>query len=99
VGQRNLRIISIEDLIVDRLNAYKFWRSGIDGLNALLLLEMGNPNGPRLLQRARQEDVEDALEAVQRINNEAIRKKLSRKAATFLLEEWMRASGRRKEPT
>ncbi len=94
VGQRTLRVISIEDLIIDRLCAYKFWRSGIDGLNTLLLLEMGGANEARLLQRARQEEVIDALEAVQRINNEVIRKKLSRKEATRLLEEWMRAQRR-----
>lgn len=95
VGRRTLRVISIEDLIVDRLNAYKFWRSGIDGLNALLLLEIGSPDEARLRQRAQQEDVEDALEAVQRINNEAVRKKLSRKEATNLLEGWIRAKRKR----
>lgn len=91
VGRRKLRVISVEDLVVDRLNAYKFWKSGIDGLNALLLMEMGAPNESRLRQRSLQEDVADALEAVQRINTEVIRKKLTREAATRLLEEWMSA--------
>jgi hypothetical protein len=95
VGRRTLRVISIEDLIVDRLNAYKFWRSGIDGLNTLLLLEMGAPNQARLLQRARQEDVADALEAVQRINDEVIRKKLPRKEATRLLKDWIESTKKR----
>ena len=33
-----IRIISIEDLIVDRLNAFKWWNSTIDGVSSLLLL-------------------------------------------------------------
>jgi hypothetical protein len=95
VGRRTLRVISIEDLIVDRLNAYKFWRSGIDGLNALLLLEMGIPDEVRLQKRARQEDVMDALEAVQRINDEVIRKKLTPEVATRLLKDWIGSKRKR----
>lgn len=33
-----IRVISIEDLIVDRLNAFKWWNSSIDGVSSLLLL-------------------------------------------------------------
>jgi len=35
-GQR-VRIISAEDLLVDRLGAWQYWRSSVDGVNALLL--------------------------------------------------------------
>ena len=49
VGTRSLRVISIEDLIVDRLCAYKFWQSGIDGVNALLLLEQSEIDPVRLV--------------------------------------------------
>jgi hypothetical protein len=32
-----VRIISAEDLLVDRLGAWEYWQSAVDGLNALLL--------------------------------------------------------------
>jgi hypothetical protein len=32
-----VRIISIEDLLVDRLGAWEYWRSSVDGANAFLL--------------------------------------------------------------
>jgi hypothetical protein len=35
-GQR-VRIISVEDLLVDRLGAWEYWRSSVDGANAYLL--------------------------------------------------------------
>lgn len=34
---RRLRIISVEDLLVDRLGAWEYWRSPVDGVNALLV--------------------------------------------------------------
>lgn len=84
-----LRIISTEDLIVDRLAAYKFWKSPEDGLAALYLLELGDIRLERLNARARQEDVKDALMALQSIYEETFRKKLSKKAATGKLESWL----------
>lgn len=35
-GER-IRIISPEDLLVDRLGAWQYWRSSVDGANAFLL--------------------------------------------------------------
>jgi len=35
-GQR-VHIISIEDLLVDRLGAWEYWKSSVDGVNAFLL--------------------------------------------------------------
>ncbi len=90
IGKKSLCIISIEDLIVDRLCAFKFWQSGIDGVNALLLLELGEAAEKRLLQRAYQDDVVDALEAVRKVREESIRKKLSQEQANQLLEAEMR---------
>lgn len=90
IHQHTLRIISIEDLIVDRLCAYKFWQSAIDGLNALLLLELGRAEEKRLLKRAEEDDVSDALRAVQQVREEAIRKNLSKPRANRLLEGRMR---------
>jgi hypothetical protein len=89
VGERSLHIISLEDLIIDRLCAFKFWRSAIDGVNALLLLELGQADQKRLLARAHEEDVHDALEAVQQIREEVIRKKVSTDEANKLLKAWM----------
>jgi len=87
VGTRIFRIISIEDLIVDRLNAFKFWKSLIDGANALMLLELGESDEKRLIKRAEEEDVLDTLIALQKIREEIIRKKLSRDEADNLLAE------------
>lgn len=35
-GQR-IRVIAAEDLLVDRLGAWEYWRSSVDGVNAYLL--------------------------------------------------------------
>ena len=40
-GQR-VRIISVEDLLVDRLGAWEYWQSSVDGVNALLLWRAQN---------------------------------------------------------
>lgn len=32
-----VRVISVEDLLVDRLGAWEYWRSSVDAVNALLL--------------------------------------------------------------
>lgn len=34
---RRIRVISVEDLLVDRLGAWEYWRSSVDGANAYLL--------------------------------------------------------------
>lgn len=86
-----LRIISCEDLVVDRLNAFKFWKSALDGINALLLLEMNSVDEKRLVDRAKSENVFDALNLVQTTREKIIRKKLSRSAASELLERRMRS--------
>lgn len=86
VGKRHLRIISIEDLIVDRLCAYKFWQSGIDGVNALLLLEQPVIDSVRLIARCHAGNVEDALKVVKFVQEQAIRKKLSPQKVSNLLE-------------
>lgn len=84
-----LQIISIEDLIVDRLCAYKFWKSAIDGLAALLLLESEAIDSARLKKQAVKEDVMDALETVQKIFEEVIRKNISRTTASKKLKDWL----------
>lgn len=81
---------SLEDIIVNKLRAFKYEKSAVDGVNALLLLELGDEDERRLGERAKAEDVENALEAVRAVREESIRKKLSRKEANRLLEKKMR---------
>lgn len=91
VGDKTLSIISVEDLIVDRLNAFKFWGSAIDGINAMLLLEMGSFEESHLEIRAQQEEVLDALQGVREVREEIIRKKMSRDQGNQLLLKKMKA--------
>lgn len=37
LGGRRIRIISVEDLLVDRLGSWDYWQSSVDGANAYLL--------------------------------------------------------------
>lgn len=90
VEGRVLRIVSPEDLIVDRLCAFKFWKSAVDGVNALLVEEMAAQDLSRLKDRAREEGVEDALALVHEVREKAIRERLSRVEASRLLESGMR---------
>ncbi len=90
LGERWLRVISIEDLTVDRLCSFKFWQSSLDGLNALKLLESGPLDKGRLEARALSEGVSDALAAVQAVREAVIRKKLAPDEANRLLETAMR---------
>jgi hypothetical protein len=96
VGRRPLRVISREDLLVDRLSAFKFWRSALDGVSALLLLELGDLDEARVRSRAREEDVLDALAVVREVYERATRLGLSRRRANALLERRMRELGRRR---
>lgn len=89
VASRELKIISIEDLIVDRLASFKYWQSAIDGLNAMKLIETGKAVPERVRQRSKEEKVNDALEVVEEVREEVIRKKLSPQAANRLLEKKM----------
>jgi len=86
----SLKVISVDDLIVDRLCAFKFWKSGLDGFNALLLLENGEFDSTRLSSRASEEDVADALKAVESVLEQSIRKKMSREETNRLIEREMK---------
>ncbi len=90
IGKRTLKIISREDLIVDRLCAFKYWQSAIDGTNALLLLEESGLRQNHLENRAKEEQVKDALELVEALREEIIRKKLTPQEANRLLQSGMR---------
>jgi hypothetical protein len=65
VGQR-IRIISIEDLLVDRLGAWQYWQSAVDGVNALLLwrAQKKRIDADRLARRVAQGGWERALQSL-----------------------------------
>lgn len=90
VKDKILQVISVEDLIVDRLCAFKFWKIAIEGLNVLLLLENNDINEKRLRDRAHEEKVEDALKGLSKIREEVIRKKIPEKTANQMLEDLMK---------
>jgi len=90
VDGSHLKIISLEDLIVDRLCAFKFWRSGIDGINVLIMLELGIADRGRIEERAREEDVLDALDYVEDVLEKSTRRKLSPAQASELLQKYHR---------
>lgn len=85
-----VRVISLEDLIVDRLCAFKFWHSALDGVNALLLLEQEGFEETRLISRAKEEKVLDALKDLRVFYEKSIRLKLSKKKTNQLLEDLVR---------
>lgn len=51
-----VRVISVEDLLVDRLGAWEYWKSGVDGVNALFLwqVQKGRIDVERLESRVAQ---------------------------------------------
>jgi len=70
VGQYTVRLVGVEELIIDRLRAAKFWKSGRDAEQAAVLF-----NGFReridlkyLEKRAQQEKVDDILPKVGKFN-------------------------------
>jgi len=63
-----LRILSIEDLIVDRLCAFKWWGSTVDGVNVMLLLESAMGYDDKVtIRKGKREDVYDALQGIKKI--------------------------------
>ncbi|MFH1653861.1 MAG: hypothetical protein ABIE74_07365 [Pseudomonadota bacterium] len=85
VGDVDLKIVSIEDLIIDRLNAFKYWKSAVDGVNALNMLELGIGDEGRIINRAREDDVLDALDYIRGVLRKVIRQKINPQLASELL--------------
>ena len=88
LGKDQLRIISIEDLIVDRLNHYKYFQSTIDALNVMMLLELPNLDMGEIEKKAQIEDTLDALDYINRVQKKIIRKKLNKEEANNLLKRY-----------
>lgn len=86
IGKNTLRIISVEDLIVDRLNHYKYFQSSVDAINVMMLLELPDVNLKEVEKKAQIEDTLDALDYIDKAYKKIIRKKLSKEKATDLLK-------------
>ena len=67
-GSHMVLILSVEDILVDRLAHWQFWRSTIDALNALALWRLWAQelDRRRLEDAARLREVEPALRSLQR---------------------------------
>ena len=64
----DVRMVSPEDLVVERLRSFKFWNATVDAVNALVI--MGAARGfdaRRAATKAAKEDVRDAFEGMQEI--------------------------------
>ncbi len=62
----DLTLVSLEDLLVDRLGAWAYWKSGVDGANAFMLYRTRRIeiDHDRLNRRAREAGFEAALGAL-----------------------------------
>ena len=80
-GERSVRrevfgfevvLVSVEDLLVDRLGAWAYWKSGVDGANAFLLNRTcrNEIDENRLTSRAREVGFESALKALRAFDGE-----------------------------
>jgi hypothetical protein len=79
-------VIRPEDLIVDRLAAWQFWSSEIDGINAFLVsrAQRHNLNRHRVAALAKSRKVEKALSSLQAFERKLTRREPSREE----LEQW-----------
>jgi hypothetical protein len=68
----DLVLVSLEDLLVDRLGAWAYWKSGIDGANAFMLYRIRRDeiDDDRLTLRAREVGFEPALVALRAFNRQ-----------------------------
>ena len=70
VGRCTVWVVSPEDALVDRLAAWTFWESAVDGVNAFLLFEAQKAllDRRRLMKRARETQVLPALASLKRLS-------------------------------
>ena len=67
-GNVDIRIVSPEDLVVERLRSFKFWNATVDAVNALVIMGAAPGfDGRRAATKAAKEDVRDAYEGIQEI--------------------------------
>lgn len=92
IGGGRIRIVSIEDLIVDRLNAFKWWGSTVDGVNALLLLNSRilNVDMDLLEAKVKTNDLTDAYQGIVTLWGKVQSGELNMERATDEIEELRR---------
>jgi hypothetical protein len=67
-GHVDIRIVSPEDLVVERLRSYKFWGATVDAVNALVLMgAVPTFDVKRASLKASKEDVRDAYDGITEI--------------------------------
>ncbi len=83
---RSIVIISLEDLIIDRLAAWKFWNSSRDAVNAFLLYRRhkNSLDISRLEARAKEEDLESAWTVLEQFASEHSKRRPGKEE----LEKW-----------
>lgn len=88
VGEYSVVVIGLEELIVDRLAAWQFWSSEIDGVNALRLRQgsAADLDPARLREMAEARGVAAALYALDQFTDRLE----SREPSADELEEWSR---------
>src|SRR3989338_2231060 len=87
-GNIKVRIIALEDLIIDRLNTFKCGKVTAEGENILLLLDKLSEGGFRnLKQKAKFHDVLDMLNKLVSLKDKIQKKHLTKIKATDLLKE------------
>ena len=87
-----VRVISLEDLIIDRLNAFKWGRVSIEGQNILLMLDRYPDVSKKLQVKAKKHDVLDVLKKLIHLKEKIEKEKLDQKQATEFLENIIRKS-------
>jgi len=92
----DLVLVSIEDLLVDRLGSWAYWKSGVDGANAFLLLRTcrNKIDNERLRQRSRETGFEPPLEALLAFDREWA----TAEPNPTTLEQWANAGPRDPNP-
>jgi hypothetical protein len=86
VGASSVLAVSAEDILIDRLASWQFWKSSVDAVNAYLVWVSQIPamDRSRIESLARQREVQPALESLIKFVSRAVDRPPSRKE----LEEW-----------
>src|SRR5688500_57490 len=68
MGNVEVRIVSPEDLVVERLRSFKFWNATVDAVNALVIMGAAPQfDARRAATKASKEDVRDAYDGITEI--------------------------------
>lgn len=88
VGEHSVLVIGLEELIVNRLDAWQLWRSEVDGVNAFRLARSSGSgiDWSRLRELAELREVSQALDALERF----VAPQESREPTADEIVEWAR---------